>query len=94
MQARVSTYRFSGENIAENIDRFRTALQATGLEDMKEAVLLIDRSSGKAISITYWEDEEAIARSRQAADTAREGAAAAGGGAVESVEEYEVALRQ
>ena len=80
---RVSTYQFSGEDLAANVDRFREALRSAGLEDMKEGVLLIDRSTGKALTITCREDEAALARSRHAAESARRGATDAAGGAIE-----------
>jgi hypothetical protein len=94
MHARVSTYTFRTEAIDDNIDRFRAALQATGLEEMTEGVLLVDRATGKAITITFWEDEDALTRTRQAADAARGGAVGPAGGSIDSVEEYEVALKE
>ena len=92
MHARVSTYQLGNTDAA--IDQFRSALQSAGLEDVQEAVLLVDRTSGKAITITYWEDENALASSREAADRLRSRAAEGASGSITSGEEYEVVLKE
>ena len=90
--ARVSTYRFPPEDIDMAPGQFQQAISE--IEEMQEAVLLLDRSSGKAMTITYWESEETLSASREAANQARSRAASAAGGSIESVEEFEVALKE
>ena len=60
----------------------------------QEAVLLIDRNTGKAMTITYWESEQAATESREAANRLRSEATHSGSGQITSVEEYEVALKE
>ena len=93
MHARVSVY--SGS--AERADDLVRAFEATPLRDLpgvKEAVLLLDRSSGKAITITYWESEDAMRASAEGANRMRSQAMDASGGSVASVETFEGAMRE
>ena len=91
MFARVSTYR------AADADKLLGGFQSvTGpLEQMdgfSQAFFLVDRSSGKAMSITMWESEQAMSASVAKADELRKQGSEAGGGSIESVEQYEVGL--
>ena len=88
MHARVSTFQFDPEGIDKAAEQFDNAMNE--LDEMKGAVLLVDRTTGKAITITYWENREAIAGSREASDRVRSAAAQAASGSIQSVEEYEV----
>jgi hypothetical protein len=54
--------------------------------------VLVDRESGKALSITLWESREAMLASEQRANSSREEAERSAGGSVVGVERYEVAL--
>ncbi len=92
MHARVSTYRFAPDAIDKASEQFDSAMNE--LDEMKGAVLLVDRSTGKGMTITYWESEETLASSRQAADRVRSAATQAASGSIESVEEYEVLLER
>ena len=92
MHARVSTYQFEPGAIDNALDQFDSAMNE--LDDMKNAVLLVDRASGKGITITYWESEETLSSSRQTADRVRSAAAQAARGSITSVEEYEVLLER
>jgi heme-degrading monooxygenase HmoA len=91
MFARVSTYRADdGERLIEG---FRSVTdQLEEIDGFSGAHFLVDRESGKAISITLWDDEEALNASRQKADELRQQGTSAGGGSIESVEHYEVAM--
>ncbi len=91
--ARVSTYRFPPEAIDTAIAEFERPMTELD-EQLEEAVLLVDRETGKAVTITYWPSADVMRETRQVADQARRGATSAGSGSVESVEEYEVALKQ
>ena len=92
MHARVSTYQFPPDAIDKASEQFDSAMSE--LDDMKRAVLLVDRTTGKGMTITFWESEETLASSRQAADRVRSAATQAASGSIESVEEYEVLLER
>jgi heme-degrading monooxygenase HmoA len=62
------------------------------MEGNQGATLLVDRSSGKAITITYWDTEEHLQASVDAANQVRQRAADQGGLSIRSVEHYEVAM--
>ncbi len=91
MHARVSTYQFPPEGVDQASQQFEGALNE--LDDtLQRAVLLVDRTTGKGMTITFWENEETLVSSRQNADRVRSAATEAAAGSIESVEEYEVLL--
>ena len=53
---------------------------------------MIDRTTGKSVAITLWQDEQAMRESEEAANRLRAESAEAAGGSIVSVERYEVAL--
>ena len=55
-------------------------------------IALGDRQSGKTLGITFWESEEAMRASEEAANRLREESAEAGGDTITGVERYEVGL--
>ena len=63
------------------------------LDGFKGFSLMVDRSSGKCIGLSYWESEEAMKASEEAVKEARAGAAERGGASGEpEVERFEVAI--
>jgi hypothetical protein len=60
------------------------------MEGFKGMIALGDRHSGKTLGITFWETEEAMRTSEEAAKRLREESAEAGGDTIVSVERYEV----
>jgi heme-degrading monooxygenase HmoA len=92
MHARVSTYELAPDKIDQAISTFRDAMGE--LDAMQEAVVLVDRSTGRAMTITYWENEQAAIDSREAADRVRSGATESASGSITSVEEFEVARKE
>jgi len=84
----------SPEQIDEGLRYLREEILPTGKEDpgFKGLIALGDRQSGKALSITLWESEEAMRVSEEAANRLREESAEAGGDTIASVERYEVGL--
>jgi heme-degrading monooxygenase HmoA len=94
MFARVSTYEGSSERTDEGIRLARESIlpRLHQLDGFEGAYYLVDRRSGKAISITLWESEEAMRASEEAADELRSESAGAASATVESVERYEVAI--
>ena len=70
-----------------------TGLIAGLQEQGRGAILLVDRQNGKAISITLWEDEQALRASDEAANAlGAEAANRIGASETPSVERYEVAI--
>jgi heme-degrading monooxygenase HmoA len=93
MFARVSSYQFPADQADQAVQAFNTAMNPVRqLDGAKGAYLLLDRSSGKALTITLWENEEALRASEEAANKLRDDAAGSAGGTVQDVERYEVAL--
>ena len=94
MFARVTTIEGSAERLEEG-SRFIQEQVMPALRELpgsKGALFLVDRASGKAIGITVWESEQAMAESRERANELRSQAAETAGAGQPSVEEYEVAL--
>ena len=64
-----------------------------GLDGFKGFSLMVDRSSGKCIGLSYWESEDAMKASEDAVKESRARAAEAGGASGEAeVDRYEVAI--
>jgi heme-degrading monooxygenase HmoA len=68
----------------------QTLPQLRQMEGFEGFVALGDRQSGKLIGVAFWESEEALRATEQAASSVRSGAAEASGGTVAGVEQYEV----
>ena len=92
MHARVSFY--DAQTRAD--DAIKAFEQVTGpieeMEGNRGGMLLIDRGSGKAITITFWDTEEDLNTSVARANQLRQQAADSGGLTVRSVEHYEVGM--
>ena len=72
----------------------QTLPQLQKMEGFKGFVALGDRQSGKMLGVSFWESEEALRATEQAASSVRSGAAEAADGTVASVEEYEVFVNE
>jgi heme-degrading monooxygenase HmoA len=95
MYARVTTIQGSTDQIDEGIDRIRdTTLPAIKeIDGFKGICSLVDRQTGKGVTITLWKSEEALQASEEEANKLRREAAGNLGAAGEpTVERYEVAL--
>ena len=93
MHARATTLRTSPEAAEQAIEQYRQALSTfREMDGNRGAFLLVDRNSGKGIGVTLWENEQAVADSREQANQLRQQAAQQAGGQIQSVEEYEVAV--
>ena len=87
MHARATTLRASPEQVEEAIVHYQDGiLSFSEIAGNRGAFLLVDRSAGKALSVTLWDSEEAMRR----ADELRQPPAEESHG--ESVDEYEVAV--
>jgi heme-degrading monooxygenase HmoA len=92
--ARVSTYQGPPDQIDAGVRYAQeNILPKVGEIDGFEGVyFLVDRQSGKALSITLWESEEAMRASEEEANRLRSESAEAGGQDVMGVDRYEVAV--
>lgn len=95
MHARITTY---DSGYPEDYDAGLAALRAEvvpriqALPGYRGALSLIDRATGRSLSITFWEDAAAVAATRDTAEQIREHAAATSGSRILEVVEYEVCL--
>src|SRR5215210_2282967 len=94
MHARVSIFEGAPDEIDEALRQAREQVlpRARQMDGFKGLIALGDRQSGKTLGITFWESEEAMRASEEAANRLREESAEAGGGTVGGVERYEVGL--
>jgi hypothetical protein len=99
MYARVSYYSGSPDQVDATISNWREnvlpavqrRMTQAGIKD-QGALLLVDRTSGKSLSMSFWETEDDMRASEELADRARGDAAHAVGGSVTGVERYEVVI--
>ena len=94
MHARVSTFEGSPDLIDEMLRQVREQVlpQAKKDEGFKGMIALGDRQSGKTLGITFWESEEVMRASEEAANRLRSESAEAGGQTIAGVERYEVGI--
>jgi heme-degrading monooxygenase HmoA len=92
MFARVSTYAASPADVDRLVKAFDADDRLSQMAGIRDAFLLVDRASGRALTVTLWESEEAMTASAAGATQVRQDAANTGGGSIQSVETYEVAL--
>src|SRR5215204_5427344 len=90
--ARVSSFEGPPELMNEALRQAREEVlpEARQMEGFKGMIALGDRQSGKALGITFWESEEAMRASEEAANRLREESAEAGGERIAGVDRYEV----
>jgi heme-degrading monooxygenase HmoA len=92
--ARISTFEGSPEHIDEGLRQVREDIlpQLQQQEGFEGLVALTDRQSGKTLGITFWESEESLKASEEAADRLRENSAETMRDTIAAVERYEVGL--
>jgi heme-degrading monooxygenase HmoA len=91
MHARVSTYH--ADDPARLVDGFKSVTgELEHVDGFAHAFFLIDRESGKALSITIWENEEAMQASQAKADELRRQATQPTTTSIVSVDPYEIVL--
>jgi hypothetical protein len=95
VHARVSTYSFDPSRADDLVAGFERGIGAIEDEEgMEGAYLLVDRTNGKAMTMTLWASADALTRSAPSADQARTDATQGAGASIDSVEGYEVALHR
>jgi heme-degrading monooxygenase HmoA len=94
MNARTGRISFSPDKADELISRVRDTVvpQYEQREGFKGFTLLLDRSKGEGVGISFWETEDAMRATDDLADQARQGAAEAGAGRDQGAERFEVAI--
>ena len=92
MYARISTLEGSPDRIDEGLRYVRENVltQLQQQDGFKGMAALADRESGKTLGITFWESEEALRASEEAANRMREDSAEATQDTIAGVERYEV----
>jgi len=92
MLARVARYEVDADRIDDAVEAFaEAAAQVELLDGFAGGMVLVDHEDGRTLTVTLWDNAAALETSERAAGTARRQAADAVGGAVLSVEKFEVA---
>jgi heme-degrading monooxygenase HmoA len=96
MFARVNILQGPPDRVEDGIRDVRERIlpAAKQMEGYQGILLLVDRSTGKAMGITLWETEEARKASEEAADRLRGESAQAAGAQAVDVQRYEVVLNE
>jgi heme-degrading monooxygenase HmoA len=94
MHARTGRVSFSPQKADELVSRVRDTIvpRYEQSDGFKGFTLLLDRSRGEGLGISFWESEDALRASDSLGDEARRGAAEAGGGEDQGAERLEVAI--
>jgi heme-degrading monooxygenase HmoA len=91
MFARVSTYRApDADKLLEGFQSVTDPLEQ--MDGFSHAYFMVDRTSGKAMSITVWDSQQALSASVAKADELRKQGSDTGGGSIATVEHYEIGL--
>jgi len=94
MYARVSTFLGSPGGLDSAVANARDNVvpAMAKVDGFRGLMVLIDRSSGRSMSVTLWDSEEALHDSELAAAAVRRDGAASAAQTILSVERFEVAL--
>ncbi|MDP8958214.1 MAG: hypothetical protein M3N51_03225 [Actinomycetota bacterium] len=94
MHARVTTVQGTPDSVDEAVGVVQGVIaQARQIPGFKGVLSLVNRETGKGITATLWESEEAMRASEEAADSLRgQAVSAVEGSNLVSVERYEVAI--
>ena len=93
MHARVSSYQSPPEQLTDAVvDNMRANIlpRVFEMDGNRGAIFLMDRETGKQLSITFWESAEAMRASEEKANQVRGDAAQTTSGNVGNVERFEV----
>src|SRR5918995_315569 len=96
MFARVSRYRGDPGQIDEGLNYARENIlpRVQQVDGYEGVYYLVDRETGKALTITLWESEEAMRASEEEANRLRSESAESASATIENVERYEVGLSE
>jgi heme-degrading monooxygenase HmoA len=94
MHARIGRITFSPDK-ADDVTSHVQENVVPSYEDadgFKGFTLLVDRTGGNAIGISFWDSEDAMRATDAMGDRARQGAAEAGSGSDQGPQHFEVAI--
>jgi heme-degrading monooxygenase HmoA len=97
MHARVSTYQSAPEQLTDAVvDNMRANIlpRVFEMDGNRGAIFLMDRETGKQLSITLWESAEAMRASEEKANHLRGDAVQTTSGNVGNVERFEVSVAE
>src|SRR5262245_15815603 len=94
MYARVAVYEIPGHRTTDAVESFRDAIARIKEMHPAEVLVLVSPESDRALTMSFWEREDDLEASRMKASRLRSDAAKAVDGTVQSVVEYEVAIRE
>ena len=94
--ARVSTYLGDPAQIDQGLNYARENIvpRVKQVDGFEGVYYLVDRQSGKALTITLWESEEVLRASEEEANRLRRESAESASATIENVERYEVGLSE
>jgi heme-degrading monooxygenase HmoA len=94
MHARIGRVEFQSDKADDVVSHVRETIVPKYVEadGFKGFTLLLDRSGGEGIGISFWESEDAMHATDDLGDQAREGAAEAGSGSDLGKNHFEVAI--
>lgn len=91
MHARVSTYQADDPDPDRLIEGFESvSAELEQMDGFSHAYFMVDRESGKALSVTIWESEDALRASSTKADELRRKGTQPSGASIVSVDQYEI----
>ena len=89
MHARVSTYQTDdADRLIKGFESVSDELEQ--IDGFSHAYFMVDRESGKAVSVTIWESEDALRASSTKADKLRQKGTEPSGASIISVDHYEI----
>ena len=91
MHARVTSLSGPPAEIDRRIEDFRERVVSYTRERAKGVILLVDREVGRSLTITLWEDEQALGASEERANALRDTARQTGADQL-TMDRYEVAI--
>jgi heme-degrading monooxygenase HmoA len=96
MFIRVTRIENSPDRVEQGIATYKEQVvpQARTMAGFAGAILLVDRSSGAAASVTFWESEDAMRASEARADTIRTQTVQTGGGRLVEVDRFELVMQE
>jgi heme-degrading monooxygenase HmoA len=96
MFIRVTQIEDSPDRVEQGIATYKEQVvpQARTMAGFAGAIFLVDRSSGAAASVTFWESEEALRATEARADTIRTQTVQTGGGRVVQVDRFELVMQE
>jgi heme-degrading monooxygenase HmoA len=94
MNARIGRVSFSSEHADDVIRHVRDEIvpKYEASQGFKGFTLLLDRSAGQGVGISFWDSESTMQATDALGDQARQGAAAAGSGDDQGAQHFEVAI--